>query len=113
MLELLEAPPSGDARMPVLHVRRGKLPAFIEQFTTRFGDRMILVPTAEAEHLELFGPGEMSSLARSRFGHFIAVPFRAATLSYYPPTNPQGNQYAALHAGLSPQEMWVPLCVAG
>src|SRR5207237_3856376 len=42
LLDLLVVPPSGDARMPVFHVRDGARPAFAEQFRQRFGDRMFL-----------------------------------------------------------------------
>lgn len=111
MLELLQVPPTGDARMPVFHVYQNGKDAFVEQFLTRFGDRMHLVSTGEAERLELFGPGTFSEHARPHFGDFIAFPFRPATLSYHPSDKPPEHVFLAVHAGLSPQEMWVPLCV--
>jgi hypothetical protein len=112
LLALLACPPSGDARMPVFHVRGNRHEAFRDQFLARFGDRMILLPTAEAERMQLFGPGPMSPVARRRFGDFIGIPFKPATLAFHPPGKPLGNVYLAVHAGLSPQEMWVPLCIA-
>lgn len=112
LLATLACPPSGDARMPVFHVRDGRHDAFASQFRDRFADRMALVPTDEAERMELFGPGPMSPVARRRFGDFVGIPFKPATLGFHPPGKPLGNVYLAVHAGLSPEEMWVPLCVA-
>jgi hypothetical protein len=112
MLDMLLVPPSGDARMPIFHLRDGARDAFVEHFHQRFADRMALVGVDEAERLELFGPGALSPLARRRFGDFVAIPYRPATLSYHPPHKPVGDLYLAVHAGLSPEEMRVPLCVA-
>ena len=112
MLDLLLAPPSGDARMPIFHVRAGQHDAFRNQFTDRFADRMSLAPVEQVEAMQLLGPGRLSDAARPRFGDFIAFPFRPATVAFHPPTKPLGDLYDAVHAGLSPQEMWVPVCVA-
>ncbi len=112
LLEMLIVPPTGDARMPVFHVREGRRQQFIEQFEHRFAERMILLSTDDVEQLELFGPGKFSAVARPRFGDFIGIAHRAATLSYHPPNKPVGEMYLAVHAGLSPQEMWIPMCVA-
>ena len=112
LIELLEVPPSGDARMPIFHVRDGRLAEFQQQFTDRFDDRVLLLGTDEAEHLRLFGPGPLSPLTRRRFGDFVGIAYRPATISYHPPGKPVGNLYVAVHAGLSPQEMLVPLVIA-
>jgi len=112
LIELLQVPPSGDARMPIFHVREGRHSAFQGQFNERFGDRMTLIDVDEAEKLHLFGPGLLSPTARGRFGDFIGVAYQPATISYHPPGKPVGNLYVAVHAGLSPEEMLVPLAVA-
>jgi hypothetical protein len=112
LIELLQVPPSGDARMPIFHVREGRRAEFQRQFDDRFGDRMLLVSTDEAEKLRLFGPGPLSPVARRRFGDFVAIAHRPATISYHPPGKPVGNLYLAVHAGLSPEEMLVPLVIA-
>jgi len=115
MLAMLQVPPSGDARMPIFHARPERRAALAEAFAERFGDRMILLETAEAERLELFGPGALSPAARRRFGDFIAIAYRRATLAYAPVALPGAAPvapYIGQHAGLSPEEMLVPLCVA-
>jgi hypothetical protein len=111
LLALLRAPPTGDARLPIFHVREGKQDEFVRQFRARFDKDMILLETRQAEQMQLFGPGPMSPTARARFGDFVAIAFRPATLAYHPSSKPVGELYLAVHAGLSPQEMEVPLCV--
>jgi hypothetical protein len=73
---------------------------------------MVLLTTDEVEAMELLGPGKFSALARSRFGDFIAFPIAPASMGHFPPNKSESELYAALHAGLSPDEMLVPLCVA-
>jgi hypothetical protein len=111
LLDLLAVPPSGDARMPVFHLRPGRQDAFIHQFNERFADRMFLLDLNQAQRLELFGPGPPSPRAKLHFGDFVAIPHRPATLAYHPPDRPLGHLYLAVHAGLSPQEMQVPVCL--
>lgn len=115
MLDMLRVPPTGDARMPIFHVKPERRHEFADLFGERYGDRMILLDTHEAERLELFGPGKMTEIVRPRFGDYIAIPYRRATLAYAAvsvagaaPVAP----YIGQHAGLSPEEMRVPLCVA-
>ena len=111
LLELLKHPPSGDARMPIFHVRDGSHGPFVESFNERFGDRFVLTDVNEAEQLELFGPGPIAPGIRARFGDYIGVAYRPATVAYHPPHKPVGDLYLAVHAGLSPEEMRVPVCV--
>jgi len=111
LLDLLLVPPTGDARMPVFHVREEKRHAFVDLFHRRYDDRMALLETPQAESMQLFGPGKMSPIARKRFGDFIAFPCRPATLAFHPPGKPVGELYLAVHGGLSEDEMEVPLCL--
>ena len=112
LLGLLKVPPSGDARMPIFHIKPEGRAAFVDVFQQRFGDRMVLVDVETAEQMHLFCPGPMAPHAKPRFGDFIAFPYRPASLAYHPPNRPLGHLYRALHAGLSPQEMGIPLCIA-
>jgi hypothetical protein len=112
LIQVLRVPPTGDARMPIFHVREGMSGDFVDQFESRFEEKMVLVKTDEVEELEMFGPKPMSAISRPRFGDFVAIPFKPATISFHPPNKPLGHLYLAVHAGMSPQEMLVPLCVA-
>ena len=112
LLELLAVPPSGDARMPIFHVKSGRRDEFVTMFRDRFRRDLLLLDIEQVQELALFGPGEFSPTARARFGDFVGIAQRPATLSFHPPTKPLHEVYFAVHAGLSPAEMEIPLCVA-
>jgi len=111
LIQTLRVPPTGDARMPIFHVKEGQRRAFVELFQQRFGERMVLLDIDRVEQMELLGPKPIAPNARRRFGDFIAFPTRAATVAFHPPGKPPGELYLAVHGGLSPQEMKVPLCM--
>jgi hypothetical protein len=99
MIPLLQVPPSGDARMPIFHVRPERRDEFVHMFQERFGDRLLLLRTGELERLELCGLGAFSPRARERFGDFVGIPLARSALSFHPPNKPIGHLYIALHAG--------------
>jgi hypothetical protein len=115
LLKLLRVPPSGDARTPVFHVRDDQHKQFITRFEQRFGHSMILLPTNEADEMKIFGPQKLSPVSRQRFGDFIGIAYRPATLHWVPPRSATEAKpksvYLAQHAGLSPDEMEVPLII--
>ena len=112
LLEMLHVAPSGDARMPIFHVKPNRRADFVATFRERFGGDMFLLDIEQAQELALFGPGEFSPTARARFGDFVGIARRPATLAFHPPAKPLTDLYRAVHAGLSPAEMEIPLCVA-
>lgn len=111
LLDLLKVPPSGDARLPIFHVRDERHDAFVSLFNERFSDCIWLLPTDQADQMELFGPGPLSPLARPRFGDYIGIAHQPATVAYHPRAKPPKHLYLGVHAGLSPQEMQIPLCL--
>lgn len=112
LLELLYAPPSGVAPVPLFHVRDGRVADFRSMFRDRFAERYWLISIAEAEELELFGPAPMSPVARGRFGDYIGIPHRPATLKHYLQGTLPEMDYLGVHGALFPDEMRVPLVVA-
>ncbi len=108
---LLEVMPSGTGRMPLFHVRDGCDAAFRELFEKRYADRFALLPLADAEALQLLGPGPCSDVARQRFGDYLALPRGESLLRYYKPGKSPQTDHTGHHGGLSPQEMRVPLIV--
>jgi hypothetical protein len=106
LLELLDVPPSGEPRVPFFHVREGWGERFEAAFRERYGDRFALLTVDEAERLELFGPGKLSSTARARIGTHIGITAEAAVLVYEPAAWLRGY-----HGGLARAEMRVPLAI--
>jgi len=111
LLELLEVPPSGEPAVPVFHVREGQAERFAAAFRREFGEHFALLATDEVEQLELLGPGRLSPETRARLGDFIAVALRPGILAYETEVGGPPD-FRAYHAGLSPQEMNVPLLIA-
>jgi hypothetical protein len=108
---LLVAPPAGDPRAPVFHVREGRSDEFREAFASRAGGLFELLAADEVEALRLMGPGRLSPVTRRRLGTFVGISRGAATLWH----RPKGGEVAphrGVHAGLSRAEMEVPLILA-
>ncbi len=111
MLDTLEAPPTGEPRNPVFHVLPGREDEFEALFNERFGERMILLRREQVERLRLLGPCALSERARELFGDYMAIAEHPVTLVYYPPGTSAHTDHLGRHAGLTPQEMHVPLIV--
>ena len=110
ILDELHLPPHGEARVPMFCTRAGG-DAFAGAFRERWGKRWALLPRADAEELELFGPGPLAAAARDRIGDYIAIaPGRDVILN-----GERGGSQGRLHgyhAGLRPEEMRIPLLLA-
>ena len=106
--DLLIAPPSGEPRVPLFHVKEGKAQEFERRFRDRFGEWFVLLTASEAERLELFGPGPFADVTRQRVGDYLALPLGEDVLAYEPPE----DWMVGFHAGLTPAEMLVPLILA-
>lgn len=114
LVHLLQVPPSGDARLPIFHVREGKRRQFVGQFSERFGEDLLLLESEVAGGMELFGPAPMSEVGRRRFGDYVAIPTSTVSLHYRPPPPYKAGPrepFLAQHAGLTAEEMLVPLVV--
>lgn len=112
LLASLIVPPTGEARVPMFHVRPGQHEAFAARFRDRFGDRFALLSIAEVEALGLFGPGALSPIARGRIGDFLALSAGPDILLYLG-AGPRGAEtLRGYHAGLTAAEMEIPLILA-
>ena len=108
ILDELHTPPHGEPRVPMFCVRAGRRDAFAGLFRERWGRDWALLSRAEAEALQLFGPGPLSELAAERIGDFIAISAGREVIVYGEP----GNSLVSLngfHAGMLPDEMSIPL----
>jgi hypothetical protein len=110
LARMLRCPPSGDARVLYFHVEPGQEERFREGFVKRLGSVFLLLSAAEAQCLQLFGPGPLSSVTRERIGDFLAVSLGREIIEYRP-RHGSGllTSLASHHSGLSPAEMRIPL----
>jgi hypothetical protein len=110
LLETLVVPPTGEPRVPYFHLRQGKHDEFLGIFAQRYGRRFALLPISEVDDLRLFGPMPLSPTARRRCGDFVGIALESVTIKYYPPVHKKDS--VSHHAGMSPDEMRVPLILA-
>lgn len=111
LLDTLEVPPTGEPTMPIFHVRAGRRDRFEALFRDLVGDAFALIPVEEVERLRLFGPGDLADASRERLGTFMAVANPPAAL-YLQRRGKEQFIHRAVHSGLSPSEMWIPLILA-
>jgi len=111
LIRALICPPTGEPRVPMFHVAAGCEEDFLERFAGLLGESFALIGLDEAEQLRLFGPGELTEPMRARLGDYVAVAIEPAAI-YFRPAGQQAKVHKAAHAGLSRQEMIVPLIVA-
>ncbi len=110
---LLASPASGDARVLEFHLRPGARERFEEDFRFAFGRRFYLLTTGEVEELGLLGPDPLAPRTRQRLGDFMAISRGPAVLGYQPSkASREALQQRSHHAGLTPDEMLIPLVVA-
>ncbi len=112
ILKTLYAPPTGDPRAVSFHVRDNLIDEFVKLFDERFGSHMALLTLDQVERTRLLGACPLSSLARRRFGNYIAIAIHNVTLTYYPDDTGPTDDSIGRHSGLSPQEMRIPLILA-
>ncbi len=112
LVRLLKHEPSGDSRAVYFHVQEGKDAEFQAVFRDRFGDRFLLMTIDEAEEMELFGPGYLTSETRRRLGSLVAVSLGADVFLYgWPTQSTEDEIHVGQHSGLTPAEMLVPMIV--
>jgi len=111
LMSTLAAPPSGEPRTPVFHVRPGLRREFLAASGDLLEDRFDLLTTDEAERKRLLGPEPLSARARARLGDFIGMAGGRSALVYAPPGR-EPLDFVAYHGGPSKDEMRIPLFLA-
>ncbi len=113
LLGLLAAPPAGLWRAIILYVRPGReeeARGLAERCLGQYAD---VLTTEEAERLGLYGPGPPTDAARQRAGQLLLVPRGDWLIEYHYPGQPRmPSKKIGQHAGLSAEEMLVPLLAA-
>ncbi|MCK9485723.1 MAG: alkaline phosphatase family protein [Dehalococcoidia bacterium] len=114
LLAHLDASPAGDMRVQFWHVRTGAEAEFEAAFQQRFAGSFYLIRAREAEALGLFGPEPWSDVMHRRAGSHVSISSGAAAMRFEGIPGIAGyRRMQSGHSGLSPQEMQVPLIIAG
>lgn len=109
--QLLLAPPSGEPRAPIFHVRPGEEAAFAAAFAERFGARFHLLARTEVEALRLLGPTPLHPRTRARLGDFMALAEGPDVIFAASEDDPGPAKVKGHHGGLLPAEVLVPLLI--
>ncbi len=108
LTELLRNVPAGDSRAKALYVKTGSEDLFASRFEREFGAEFLLLSQEEVIRRQFLGDGEIHPRTRDFIGDFLAMGIGTSDLLYSLPTR-QATLFQGHHAGLTPEEMRVPL----
>jgi hypothetical protein len=110
--ETLVIPPQRERRNVSFYVKDEYKNCFAERFYYTFGsDDFVLMTKEEALKQNLFGLGKIHKMADDFLGDFIA--FAVSDKCIWYDRDGRFHDYIGHHAGLSRDEMTVPLCLIG
>jgi len=108
ILECLVRMPSIEPRALNLFVKSEEKEQFVEEFQKEFGKKFRLFSKQEVIENQLFGPGTEHVSFRDMLGDYLAVAID--NLSIFA-TREEAESYIGVHAGLTQDEMEIPLIV--
>ena len=102
-------PPFIEGRLMSFFIREDLRDTFKQRFNELFSDDFILLTRQEALQKQLFGPGEPHKKTLDFIGDYIACATGRKLFDYMPLTKTKKFEFTATHAGLTREEMLVPL----
>lgn len=113
LAELMRNYPGGDPRAKAFYVKPGKEDLFASRFEARIPKtEYILVPSEEAIANGLFGLTEIHPRSRGFLGDFVALGVGSSDILFSIPGAKGAAEFIGHHAGLTAEEMLVPLIIA-
>ena len=106
-IDCLHLLPTGESRLPYLHIRPGYAERVREIVETRWPGKFLLLSSDQAASVGLFGPTPYHTELFSRLGDLILIARKDAYL-YWPQKE---NSLKGRHGGLSRSEMLTPLLI--
>lgn len=106
LTDCLVRPQSIEARAVNFFVKSDRRAFFAEAFKNRFGDSFLLLSKEEVLERKLFGTGKEHPCFRGMLGDYLAVATGTDALF---PTEESAGRFIGMHAGLTPEEMRIPL----
>lgn len=106
ILELLDKMPSVEPRSTAFFVKEGQHQAFETMFKQAFGNKFTLLDKQTVMSLGILGSGDKHPLLDDFIGDYMAL-----SHSKYMFSIKEQSSFKAHHAGIHPDEMWVPLII--
>ena len=108
LMDCLVRMPSIEPRALNLFIKEGKKAQFEQAFQRLFGDKFILYTKQQVLEQQLFGTGMEHAEFRAMLGDYLAV--AVSDLSIYN-SREEAARFIGVHAGLTEDEMVIPLIV--
>lgn len=108
IMECLVRMPSIEPRALNLFIKPDKKKEFEESFNTLFGDDFVLMTKEEVMESKLFGTGTDHIYFKDMLGDYLAVATGDTTIFN---TKEEADTFIGVHAGLTTDEMAIPLIV--
>jgi len=105
-------PPFLESRAASLFVKPSRIREFQSAFNELLGDEFLLMSREEVFARELFGPGQAHAKVDDFVGDFLACATGHSLLRFRSAFNRPLTPFKGHHAGLSHEEMMVPVIVA-
>jgi predicted AlkP superfamily pyrophosphatase or phosphodiesterase len=98
-----------DDRVSAVFLKQGKEQRFLDLFNTYLKDDFFLMKSTDALEQGLFGTGKENPYMRDFLGDYLIIGIGHRALRQRIPNARPTPEFKSSHAGLSPQEMLVPL----
>lgn len=106
IMNCLERLPSIEPRTVNLYVKKEYKESFPALFKKTFGDKFLLLTREEVLENKLFGTGQNNKALPGMTGDFVALSIAETSIVK---THYEGQKMPGMHAGLTPEEMLIPL----
>ena len=112
IMRCLVMPPSVESRAASMFVKRGREWEFEQAFSKTLGEDFLLMTREEALSRQLFGPGKLHDKADDFLGDYLALATGTRAIYYQAAGGEPHGKMVGHHAGLTDEEMLVPLILA-
>ena len=109
LVDCLTVPPSLEKRCASFFIYKDKIEFFYKRFKELFGEYFILLSKQEFLQSGLLGRGCSHPMVNDFIGDFVAIGIKNKCISYQEPGGIKHTPLLGNHAGLTAEEMNVPL----
>ncbi len=109
IMRCLVMPPSVESRAASMFVKRGREREFERAFSETLGADFLLMTREEVLARQLFGPGKLHDKADDFLGDYLALATGTRAIYYQAVGGEPHGKMVGHHAGLTDEEMLVPL----